>query len=231
MTYTFNRQFPETRLRRLRYNDNVRAMIREVELHPKHFIAPVFVIEGKNKREAIASMPGVERLSIDLLINYAKELLAEGVTTIDIFPVIDNSLKTPDGKSAYDENGLSARAVKSVKDAVPEMVVMTDVALDPYTSHGQDGLLDDSGYVVNDDTVAMLVDQAINQAWQEFQYDLRCQIVDDAEWQKVLQSVYTGFSFGGYAVKRWKDEEITDGYIRVGVEFLKIKELLLQLII
>ena len=161
MTYTFNRQFPETRLRRLRYNDNVRAMIREVELHPKHFIAPVFVLEGNNKREAIASMPGVERLSIDLLINYAKELLAEGVTTIDIFPVIDNSLKTPDGKSAYDENGLSARAVKAVKDAVPEMVVMTDVALDPYTSHGQDGLLDDSGYVVNDETVEVLVKQAL----------------------------------------------------------------------
>ncbi|WP_298909131.1 porphobilinogen synthase [uncultured Psychrobacter sp.] len=161
MTYTFNRQFPETRLRRLRYNDNVRAMIREVELHPKHFIAPVFVLEGNNKREAIASMPGVERLSIDLLINYAKKLLAEGVTTIDIFPVIDNSLKTPDGKSAYDENGLSARAVKAVKDAVPEMVVMTDVALDPYTSHGQDGLLDDSGYVVNDETVEVLVKQAL----------------------------------------------------------------------
>ena len=161
MTYTFNRQFPETRLRRLRYNDNVRSMIREVELHPKHFIAPVFVLEGENKREAIASMPGVERLSIDLLINYAKELLAEGVTTIDIFPVIDNSLKTPDGKSAYDENGLSARAVKAVKDAVPEMVVMTDVALDPYTSHGQDGLLDDSGYVVNDETVEVLVKQAL----------------------------------------------------------------------
>ena len=92
-------------------------------------------------------MPGVERLSIDLLINYAKELLSEGVTTIDIFPVIDNSLKTPDGKSAYDENALTARTVKAIKDAVPEMVVMTDVALDPYTSHGQDGLLDDSGYV------------------------------------------------------------------------------------
>src|SRR5690606_11960414 len=164
MTYTFNRQVPETRLRRLRYNDNVRAMIREVELHPKHFIAPVFVLEGNNKREAIASMPSVERLSIDLLINYAKELLAEGVTTIDIFPVIDNSLKTPDGKSAYDENGLSARAVKAVKDAVPEMVVMTDVALDPYTSHGQDGLLDDSGYVVNDETVEALVKQALSHA-------------------------------------------------------------------
>lgn len=161
MSYTFNRQFPETRLRRLRYNDNVRAMIREVELHPKHFIAPVFVLEGNNKREAIASMPGVERLSIDLLIDYAKELLAEGVTTIDIFPVIDNSLKTADGKAAYDKNGLTARAVTAVKDALPEMVVMTDVALDPYTSHGQDGLLDDSGYVVNDATVEVLVKQAL----------------------------------------------------------------------
>ena len=128
MTYTFNRQFPETRLRRLRYNDNIRAMIREVELHPKHFIAPVFVLEGTNERQPIASMPGVERLSIDLLIKHAKDLLSEGVTTIDIFPVIDNSLKTPDGRSAYDENALTARAVKAVKDAVPEMVVMTDVA-------------------------------------------------------------------------------------------------------
>ncbi|WP_430737378.1 porphobilinogen synthase [Psychrobacter sp. VH5] len=161
MSYTFNRQYPATRLRRLRYNDNVRSMIREVELHPKHFIAPVFVLEGKNQREAISSMPGVERLSIDLLIDYAKALLNEGVTTIDIFPVIDNALKTPDGKAAYDKNGLTARAVKAVKDAVPEMVVMTDVALDPYTSHGQDGLLDDSGYVINDDTIEVLVKQAL----------------------------------------------------------------------
>ncbi|HCH26846.1 MULTISPECIES: porphobilinogen synthase [Psychrobacter] len=161
MSYTFNRQYPATRLRRLRYNDNVRSMIREVELHPKHFIAPVFVLEGKNQREAISSMPGVERLSIDLLIDYAKALLNEGVTTIDIFPVIDNALKTPDGKAAYDKNGLTARAVKAVKDAVPEMVVMTDVALDPYTSHGQDGLLDDSGYVINDATIEVLVKQAL----------------------------------------------------------------------
>ncbi|MGP5526144.1 porphobilinogen synthase [Psychrobacter celer] len=161
MSYTFNRQYPATRLRRLRYNDNVRSMIREVELHPKHFIAPVFVLEGKNQREAISSMPGVERLSIDLLIDYAKALLNEGVTTIDIFPVIDNALKTSDGKAAYDKNGLTARAVKAVKDAVPEMVVMTDVALDPYTSHGQDGLLDDSGYVINDATIEVLVKQAL----------------------------------------------------------------------
>ena len=164
MSYTFNRSYPHTRLRRLRYNDNVRSMIREVELHPKHLIAPVFVIEGDNQRQAVKSMPGVERLSIDLLINYAKELLAEGVTTIDIFPVIDPSLKTEDGRAAYDPDGLACRAVRAVKEAVPEMVVMTDVALDPYTSHGQDGVLDETGYVINDDTVDILVEQSLAHA-------------------------------------------------------------------
>lgn len=164
MSYTFNRTFPHTRLRRLRVNDNVRAMIREVELLPKHLIAPVFVLEGENQREAVASMPGVDRLSIDLLVEYAKELLAEGVTTVDIFPVIDPSLKTEDGKAAYDPDGLACRAVRALKKEVPEMVVMTDVALDPYTSHGQDGLLDETGYVVNDDTVDVLVEQALAHA-------------------------------------------------------------------
>lgn len=164
MSYTFNRTFPHTRLRRLRVNDNVRAMIREIELLPKHLIAPVFVLEGENQREAVASMPGVDRLSIDLLVEYAKELLAEGVTTVDIFPVIDPSLKTEDGKAAYDPDGLACRAVRALKKEVPEMVVMTDVALDPYTSHGQDGLLDETGYVVNDDTVDVLVEQALAHA-------------------------------------------------------------------
>lgn len=164
MAYTFNRQFPNTRLRRLRFNDNIRSMIREVELSPKHFIAPVFVIEGKNERQAVASMPNVERLSLDLLIQYAKDLLAEGVTTLDIFPVIDPKHKTPDGHLAFDENGLACRAIKALKDAVPEMVVMTDVALDPYTSHGQDGILDETGYVVNDPTVEILVKQALAHA-------------------------------------------------------------------
>ena len=139
-------------------------MIREVELLPKHLIAPVFVLEGENQREAVASMPGVDRLSIDLLVEYAKELLAEGVTTVDIFPVIDPSLKTEDGKAAYDPDGLACRAVRALKKEVPEMVVMTDVALDPYTSHGQDGLLDETGYVVNDDTVDVLVEQALAHA-------------------------------------------------------------------
>ncbi|WP_296405060.1 porphobilinogen synthase [Psychrobacter sp.] len=164
MSYTFNRTYPYTRLRRLRVNDNVRAMIREVELHPKHLIAPVFVLEGQNQREAVASMPGVDRLSIDLLIEYAKELLAQGVTTLDIFPVIDSSLKTEDGREAFNPEGLTCRAVRALKKEVPEMVVMTDVALDPYTTHGQDGLIDESGYVVNDDTIEVLVAQALAHA-------------------------------------------------------------------
>ncbi|MFW2177218.1 MULTISPECIES: porphobilinogen synthase [unclassified Moraxella] len=164
MTYIFNRSFPNTRLRRLRYNDNIRAMVQETSLEPKHLIAPVFVLDGKNQRQAIASMPNVERMSVDLLIDHAKELLSLGVTTIDLFPVIDPSLKTPLAENAYDENGLAVTAIKAIKDAVPEMVVMTDVALDPYTSHGQDGVLDDTGYVENDRTVEILVKQALSHA-------------------------------------------------------------------
>lgn len=164
MRYIFNRSFPNTRLRRLRYNDNIRAMVQETSLEPKHLIAPVFVLDGKNERQAVKSMPKVERMSVDLLIDYAKALLAEGVTTIDIFPVIDPSLKSETAEHAYDENGLACTAIKAVKDAVPEMVVMTDVALDPYTSHGQDGILDKTGYVMNDATVEILVKQTLSHA-------------------------------------------------------------------
>ncbi len=162
--YTFNRQFPHTRMRRNRYHDNVRALIQETHLEPKHLIAPVFVLEGTNQREPIASMPDVERLSIDLLLEHAKALLAEGVTTVDIFPVVDSSLKTADGREAYNPDSLACRAVKALKDAMPELVVMTDVALDPYTTHGQDGLIDETGYVVNDQTVDILVKQALAHA-------------------------------------------------------------------
>ena len=164
MRYIFNRSFPNTRLRRLRYNDNIRAMVQETSIEPKHLIAPVFIIEGKQQRQAVASMPGVERLSVDLLIEYAKQLLSLGVTTIDLFPVISPSLKSLQAEHAYDENGLACTAIKAIKDAVPEMVVMTDVALDPYTSHGQDGIVDDNGYVLNDITVDILAKQALSHA-------------------------------------------------------------------
>ena len=164
MSYVFNRSFPATRLRRLRYNDNIRAMVQETSLEPKHLIAPVFVLDGHNQRQAVASMPGVERLSIDLLIEHAKALLSLGVTTIDLFPVIDPSLKSLHAEHAYDENGLACRAIKAIKDALPDMVVMTDVALDPYTSHGQDGIVDHNGYVMNDVTVEILAKQALSHA-------------------------------------------------------------------
>ena len=164
MSYIFNRSFPNTRLRRLRYNDNIRAMVQETSIEPKHLIAPVFVIEGKQQRQAVTSMPGVERLSVDLLIEYAKQLLSLGVTTIDLFPVISPNLKSLQAEHAYDENGLACTAIKAIKDALPEMVVMTDVALDPYTSHGQDGIVDDNGYVLNDITVDILAKQALSHA-------------------------------------------------------------------
>lgn len=164
MSYIFNRSFPNTRLRRLRYNDNIRAMVQETSIEPKHLIAPVFVIEGKQQRQAVASMPGVERLSVDLLIEYAKQLLSLGVTTIDLFPVISPNLKSLQAEHAYDENGLACNAIKAIKDALPEMVVMTDVALDPYTSHGQDGIVDDNGYVLNDITVDTLAKQTLSHA-------------------------------------------------------------------
>lgn len=162
--YIFNRSYPTTRLRRLRFNDNIRAMVQETHLEPKHLIAPVFVLDGKNERQSIASMPNIERLSVGLLIDHAKQLFSVGVTTIDLFPVIDPKLKTATAENAYDENGLACTAIKALKDAVPEMVIMTDVALDPYTSHGQDGLLDETGYVSNDKTIDVLVKQALSHA-------------------------------------------------------------------
>ncbi len=160
MTF-FNRTFPNTRLRRLRLNATLRDMVSETTLKPYHLIAPVFVIEGHNERQAIASMPKVERLSIDLLIKHAKALQAEGVNVIDLFPVIDPALKTSDGRDAYHPNTLASRAIKALKDACPDLLVMTDVALDPYTTHGQDGVIDDTGYVLNDVTLDALVKQTL----------------------------------------------------------------------
>lgn len=164
MSYFFNRSFPTTRLRRMRFNEHIREMVQETNIQPKHLIAPVFVLEGTNQRQSIPSMPNIERLSVDLLIDYCKQLYSLGVKTIDIFPVIDPSQKTETAENAYDDNGLACTTIKAIKDAIPDMVVMTDVALDPYTSHGQDGLLDDTGYVTNDATVEVLVKQALSHA-------------------------------------------------------------------
>ena len=161
---TIPTQFPHTRLRRLRRDDFTRRLVRENALSVNDLIYPVFVLDGEKKREAVASMPGVERLSLDLLLPVAEECVKLGIPVMALFPVIDASLKTPDGREATNPKGLVPRVVKSLKQHFPTLGVMTDVALDPFTSHGQDGLLDDTGYIMNDPTVEVLVQQALTQA-------------------------------------------------------------------
>jgi porphobilinogen synthase len=141
-----------------------RSIIQETDLSARNFIYPVFVLEGKNRREPVASMPGVERVSLDLLMSVAQECVDLGIPVLALFPVIDAALKTPDGSEAFNPNGLVPQVVKALKDKFPNLGIMTDVALDPYTSHGQDGVLNNSGYVLNDETTAILVQQALTQA-------------------------------------------------------------------
>jgi len=160
----FNQHFPATRMRRNRRDDFTRRMVRENALSPDDLIYPVFIHEGSNKRQAVASMPGVERLSLDLLLPVAERCLELGVPCLALFPVIDPALKTPDGAEAANPEGLVPRVVAELKRRFPELGVLTDVALDPYTSHGQDGVLDDDGYVLNDPTVEILIRQALTQA-------------------------------------------------------------------
>ena len=164
MNHILSTSYPQTRLRRLRRDDYTRRLVREHALTVNDLIYPVFVHEGTNRREAVASMPGVERLSLDLLLEVAKECVDLGIPVMALFPVIDPALKTPDGREATNAKGLVPRVVRSLKDHFPELGVMTDVALDPFTSHGQDGLLDDTGYILNDPTVEVLVQQALTQA-------------------------------------------------------------------
>jgi porphobilinogen synthase len=156
--------FPTTRLRRLRDKDFMRRLVRESKLSVDDLIAPMFILEGKNKRMPIESMPGVERLSIDLATKQAVYLYDLGIPAIALFPALPDGLKTPDGAEAYNENGLIQLAVKQIKRAVPELGIISDVALDPYTTHGHDGLVDSSGYVINDETVDILIKQAISLA-------------------------------------------------------------------
>jgi len=148
----------------MRRDDFSRRMMRESQLTPDDFIYPVFVLEGTGQREPIASMPGVERLSIDLLVEEAKLAHSLGIPAMAIFPVTPKSAKSEDAKEAFNPNGLAQRAVSALKDALPDLGVITDVALDPFTTHGQDGLIDASGYVMNDETVDVLVKQAISHA-------------------------------------------------------------------
>ena len=156
--------FPATRLRRLRRDDFTRRLVREHHLTVDDLIYPVFVLDGQQRREAVASMPGVERVSLDLLLPVAERCVRLGVPVLALFPVIDPSLKTADGREATNPDGLVPRVVRELKQRFPELGVLTDVALDPFTSHGQDGLLDDDGYIMNDPTVEVLVKQAVVQA-------------------------------------------------------------------
>ena len=153
-------QYPQNRMRRMRRDQFSRDLMREHILTPKDFIYPVFVLEGSNKAEDVKSMPGVQRKTLDLLLKDAEQCMKLGVPVMAIFPVIDAPLKSLDAREAYNPNGLVPRVVAALKKNFPELGVMTDVALDPYTTHGQDGLIDDSGYVLNDETVVVLAKQA-----------------------------------------------------------------------
>ncbi len=157
-------QFPALRLRRMRRDDFSRRLMREHRLTVDDFIYPVFILDGKGRREAVASMPGVQRLSIDLLLPVAEQCVAAGIPVMALFPVIDISLKTPDGREATNADGLVPRAVRELKRRFPDLGLLTDVALDPFTTHGQDGLIDDAGYVLNDETIEVLRGQALVQA-------------------------------------------------------------------
>ena len=158
------RYFPETRMRRMRADDFSRRLMRENRLTPDDLIYPAFVIEGQNEREVVSSMPGVERLSIDLMVKQARELVALGIPAIALFPVTPLTAKSELGEEAFNPDGLAQRAVRAIKDACPELGVITDVALDPFTTHGQDGIIDEKGYVLNDRTVETLVAQAVSHA-------------------------------------------------------------------
>ncbi len=157
-------QYPAVRMRRMRRDPFSRALMRENTVTASDLIYPVFILDGQNQRQQVASMPGVERVSVDLLMKVAEECVALGIPVLALFPMVDQSLKTYDGVEATNPDGLVPRAVRELKRNFPQLGIMTDVALDPYTTHGQDGLPDDNGYIVNEKTIQMLIRQAMTQA-------------------------------------------------------------------
>ena len=156
--------FPSHRPRRMRRDDWSRRLIQENQLSASDLIYPVFLLEGQNQSQAVSSMPGVNRVSLDLLFKVAEECVALGIPVMALFPVIDTTLKTLDGKEAFNSKGLIPSAVHELKKRFPDLGIMTDIALDPYTSHGQDGILDEQGRILNDETTAILVQQAVTHA-------------------------------------------------------------------
>lgn len=198
------------RPRRNRQNEAIRSMVRESYLSPDHFIAPLFVIEGKNLRIPIKSMPGHSRLSIDELIKEAKELYALGVKCVALFPAIDDKLKTPDAREAFNRDGLNARAIRAVKESVPGMLVMGDIALDPYSSEGHDGLVDPkTGEILNDPTLEVLAKQALCEAeagadiigpsdMMDGRVGFIRRALDDSRFQNTMIMSYTAKYASGY---------------------------------
>jgi porphobilinogen synthase len=164
MSQTHTIAFPALRMRRMRRHDFSRRLVRENRLSADDLIYPLFVLEGENRREPVASMPGVERLSIDLLVEECRAAYALGVPAVALFPVTPPESKSLDAAEAWNPDGLAQRAIRALKRTLPELGVISDVALDPFTTHGQDGLVDEDGYVVNDETVAALVRQALSHA-------------------------------------------------------------------
>ena len=156
--------FPQTRLRRMRYNDFSRRLMRENRLSVDDLIYPMFVMEGANQREPISSMPGMERFSLDLLLEQTQEIYRLGIPAIALFPVTLADKKSDDAAEAYNPDGLAQRSVRALKKAFPGLGIITDVALDPFTSHGQDGLINQDGYVINDETIDVLIKQALSHA-------------------------------------------------------------------
>ena len=157
-------QFPRIRLRRNRSDDFIRRMVKENHLTCNDLIAPMFILDGDSRRESIASMPQVERLSIDLAVKEARHLASLGVPAVALFPVTPLNLKSADGAESINPDGIAQRAISAVKSAVPELGVITDVALDPFTTHGHDGVMDEAGNILNDETLEILVQQAVSQA-------------------------------------------------------------------
>ena len=151
--FNFSRELPVTRMRRMRRDGFSRRLMRETRLSTDDLIFPVFIVSGSNEKQNIDSMPDMYRMSVDVLLEEAAELVALGIPAIALFPSPDDSVKTEDGSESFNPDGLVQRAVRALKEAQPELGVVTDVALDPYTTHGQDGIIDDSGYVLNDETV------------------------------------------------------------------------------
>ncbi len=164
MPRTTRRSFPDTRMRRMRRDPFSRRLMQESLVTPADLICPIFVTEGQGRQVAVPSMPGIDRLSVDKVLKNAEKLAGAGIPAVALFPAIEADKRTADGSEAHNPDGLIPRTIRALKDAVPELGVITDVALDPYTSHGQDGVIDDDGYVLNDETVAILVKQAVMQA-------------------------------------------------------------------